>query len=136
MIGKPDKNFSKVNWLLDHLKHLLMRGLFLCFRSFFMLFCNFLRINPKLVVKINRAQIKHFRIRNAILQVGQTLQILRKKKNRQLRSCSMSKWPWWVSHDGEWTHCNTIVSGFSCSTWTQNIRIEEKQNLLHVHFWL
>ena len=45
-----------------------------------MLFCNFLRINPKLVVKINRAQIKHFRIRNAILQVGQTLQILRKKK--------------------------------------------------------
>ena len=46
-----------------------------------MLFCNFLRINPKLVVKINRAQIKHFRIRNAILQVGQTLQILRKKKS-------------------------------------------------------
>ena len=97
---------------------MFLGGVFSCF------FCNPENKPSGCSAKINRAQIYHFIVCDAILQARQTQrQILRKNTiissstEQQLTSCS--KWPCWLSTLQENT---SSFSEFSCSTWTQNIR--------------
>ena len=123
MIGKPDKLFFKVNWLLDHLKDLdesIFLGLFYVFRrSYFMFFCNFLRIIPWLVVqKLTGHKCttpfcrwrKNSKLWEKIKSSGQALKLL------------WDEWPTLNEHTarflGSW---KKYFSGFSSSIWPKNI---------------
>ena len=88
------------------------------------------------------AQIHHFIVRDAIFFAGEanTVPNSEKKCNRQFKHRAAVNKLFEIATLTEDTAQDFwdlgknafSFSGFSCSTWTQ----EEKQNLLHVHFWL